>query len=75
MKLIFIREDNKSIISLSKNPCFHAHTKHIEINYHVMRDKLIEVDINKLVHCNTKNMVINILTNALSVKKHAHFHD
>ncbi|KAA0037203.1 putative mitochondrial protein [Cucumis melo var. makuwa] len=31
--------DNVSAISLAHNPVFHAHTKHIEINYHFVREK------------------------------------
>jgi len=30
--------DNKSVIDLSKNPEYHARTKHIDIQYHFIHD-------------------------------------
>ena len=35
--------DNKSTISMSKNPMFHGRTKHIELRYHFIRDQVISV--------------------------------
>lgn len=34
--------DNKSTISLASNPVFHARTKHIEIDYHFTREKVLQ---------------------------------
>ncbi|KAB2607265.1 hypothetical protein D8674_006982 [Pyrus ussuriensis x Pyrus communis] len=31
--------DNQSAISLAKNPLFHARTKHVELDYHYIREK------------------------------------
>jgi hypothetical protein len=43
-----IWQDNQGTIALTKNPMFHARTKHIDIKYHFTRsmieDKTIEVD-------------------------------
>ena len=40
--------DNRSAISLAKNPVFHDRSKHIELKYHFIRDcvetKKIELD-------------------------------
>jgi len=33
--------DNLSSIRLAKNPIFHARTKHIEVHYHYIRDKVL----------------------------------
>lgn len=37
--------DNISAISLANNPLFHARTKHIEIDYHFVREKATRKDI------------------------------
>ena len=35
-----ILEDNQGAIALTKNPEFHKHTKHIDIRYHFVREKV-----------------------------------
>jgi hypothetical protein len=37
---MMIHYDNKSCIKLSKNPIFHDNSKHIEIKYHFIRDRI-----------------------------------
>ena len=34
--------DNLSSIRLAENPVFHARTKHIEVHYHYIREKVLE---------------------------------
>ena len=38
--------DNMSSIKLSSNPVFHARTKHIEVDYHFIREKVIAGEID-----------------------------
>lgn len=37
--------DNVSALALACNPVFHASTKHIEVDYHFIREKVINRDI------------------------------
>lgn len=37
--------DNVSALALASNPVFHACAKHIEVDYHFMREKVINGDI------------------------------
>jgi transposase InsO family protein len=67
-----IYSDNQSCISLSRNPTFHARTKHVEIQHHFVREKIESGDIN-LVFCGTEDMVADVLTKGLTREKHCKF--
>ena len=46
------------------HPLFHAHTKHIEVNFHFVRDYVVEGKL--LVHyLSAKDQIANIMTKAL----------
>ena len=38
--------DNMSNIYLAQNPVFHARTKHIEVNYHFIRERVMNGDVD-----------------------------
>ncbi|KAD5803210.1 hypothetical protein E3N88_14570 [Mikania micrantha] len=38
--------DNVSAIKLAENPTFHARTKHIEVHYHYIREKVLQGEID-----------------------------
>ena len=40
--VVKIYEDNQSSIALAKNPEFHKRTKHIDIRYHFVREKVTD---------------------------------
>jgi hypothetical protein len=67
-----ILDDNQSCISLTKNPTYHARTKHIDIQHHFVREK---VEANEVIFqfCGTDKMVADILTKPLSKFKHELF--
>jgi len=51
---ILIKCDNTSVIALTKNPVFHARTKHIEVKHHFIRDHVQKEHI-KLKFVNTNH--------------------
>jgi len=60
--------DNISSILLAKNPIYHARTKHIEVHYHFIREKILAKEID-LIHVSTEDQVIDIFTKVLSTYK------
>ncbi|BAT82356.1 hypothetical protein VIGAN_03236000 [Vigna angularis var. angularis] len=56
--------DNKSAISLSKNPVFHGRSKHIDTKFHFLRD-LVSQGRVELLHCPTEIQKADIFTKAL----------
>ncbi len=65
---IVIYCDNISSILLANNPVYHARTKHIEVHYHFIKEKVLAKEID-LIHVSTEDQVADIFTNALSTYK------
>ena len=59
-----LRCDNESCIALARNPVFHARLKHIEIQYHFIREKLLDETID-VVYCKTEDNLADLFTKAL----------
>lgn len=59
--------DNSSAIKLSKNPVLHGKSKHIDIRFHFLRD-FIKEGVVELVHCQTQDLIVDILTKSLKVE-------
>ncbi|MCO5611913.1 hypothetical protein L7F22_066172 [Adiantum nelumboides] len=64
--------DNISSIMLAKNPVYHARTKHIEVHYHFIREKVLAGEID-LVYVKTNDQVADIFTKALGKEKFCYF--
>ncbi len=62
-----LRADNKGAISLTENPEFHRKTKHIEVRWHWIREKVERKEI-AISYISTKEMLADGLTKALSPK-------
>jgi hypothetical protein len=57
--------DNVSALALASNPVFHARTKHIEVDYHFVREKVLNRDII-IKFISTQDQVADIFTKGLS---------
>ncbi len=66
---ILLNVDNQSCVALAKNPAFHGRTKHIDIQFHYVRDKVEDNSVT-LQYCPTQEMVADILTKPLPRDKH-----
>ena len=66
--------DNMSAIAMSKNPVFHARSKHIELKYHFIRELVENEDIN-LEFCKTGEQLADVFTKPLPAEKFIFFRD
>jgi hypothetical protein len=64
--------DNLSSIQLAKNPVFHAQTKHIEVHYHFVRERVLSGEV-ELQHVPTDRQIGDIFTKPLGLDKLRHF--
>ncbi|KAB2621335.1 hypothetical protein D8674_023517 [Pyrus ussuriensis x Pyrus communis] len=62
--------DNKSAIALAFNPVFHARTKHVEIDYHYIREKVLLGHIG-VQHVASLLQIADIFTKPLAVDRFA----
>jgi len=66
--LVVIYCDNISSILLANNLVYRARTKHIEMHYHFIKEKILTKEID-LIHVGTEDQVANIFTKPLSTDK------
>lgn len=59
-----IYEDNQGCIALSDNPVFHKRTKHIDIRYHFIRERVTSKEI-ELKYVATEHQLADLLTKGL----------
>nr|GFA63791.1 ribonuclease H [Tanacetum cinerariifolium] len=60
--------DSKAAIAISCNPVQHSHTKHINVRYHFIKDK-VEKGIIELFFVGTEYQLANLFTKALPVER------
>jgi Reverse transcriptase (RNA-dependent DNA polymerase) len=59
-----IREDNQACIKIAENPAHHARTKHIDVRYHFIRER-IELEQITLEYVESKENIADIFTKGL----------
>jgi hypothetical protein len=69
--LITLHTNNQGAIALAKDNCFHARTKHIDIQYHFIRE-LIEQKKVKIIYIPSADNISDILTKALPSPQFKH---
>ena len=72
VKPITLYCDNMSSIQLANNLVFHARTKHIEVHYHYVQEKVLAHEID-LVYVSTHEQVADIFTKSLGAEKMQRF--
>ena len=66
--------DNQSALNMCANPVFHNRSKHIEINYHFVREK-VEQGLLIVRYVPTQDQFADIFTKALGSSLFIHFRD
>lgn len=59
-----IYSDNQGVIALAKNPQFHGRSKHIDIQHHYVREKIVDGTV-ELTYIDTSRQIADGLTKAL----------
>ena len=57
-----IKEDNQNTIAIARNPVSHTRTKHIDVQFHFIRETLN----NGCIYWPTEQMVADVLTKPIS---------
>ena len=64
-----LRSDSQGAIDLAHNPCISDRSRHIDIQYHYTRERLLAGDFS-LAYVTTQNNIVDICTKALTKDTH-----
>ena len=59
-----IFEDNQGAIALAYNPVFHKRSKHIDVRYHFVRERVASGEV-ELLYVATEHQLADLLTKPL----------
>uniref|UniRef100_A0A2N9GQ99 Integrase catalytic domain-containing protein n=1 Tax=Fagus sylvatica TaxID=28930 RepID=A0A2N9GQ99_FAGSY len=60
--------DNVSALAIASNPVFHAHTKHIEVDFHFIREQVLRKDL-VVKFVSTNDQLADIFTKSLPTQR------
>ena len=60
-----LKEDNQGAIELSRNPRFHNRTKHIDVTFRFICERIASNEVN-VVYCPSSDMLADIMTKGLA---------
>ncbi|CAN6690391.1 unnamed protein product [Malus baccata var. baccata] len=63
--------DNVSSIALASNPVFHSRTKHLEVDYHYVREKVVRQELLVNFIC-SQDQIADLFTKGLSSSRFKH---
>ena len=69
VKFIKMFADNQGAIALTKNPVFHNRSKHIDVQYHFMREKVAD-GMLQIKFIPSGDMIVDALTKGLPPVEH-----
>jgi hypothetical protein len=64
-----LHEDNQGAMSVAEHDKHHGRTKHIDVRYHFTRE-CVETGQVVLKYCETREMIADVLTKALTPERH-----
>ena len=57
--------DNESAVALAQNPVYHSRTKHVELDLHFIRDKVLNHEV-VIQHVSSRDQIADLLIKPLS---------